>query len=108
MVAVKDADLKMDKAYIKIRSVETVKVKDTDANVKKSVKIWEREVPLVDIGAQTLEANQSYTWEAEVEIPNDKSPTYMGTHAWHKYEVFVGLDVAGNDPDTGWHQFTVK
>lgn len=116
MVAVKDADLNMDKAYIKVRSTEKVSVTDRDFDdgrtrteqVRDSVKTWEQEIALEDVGAQKLEANQSYTWEGEVEIPDHVEPSYRGKNAQHKYEIFVGLDVPGNDPDSGWQPFTVR
>jgi len=111
---VKDAPLKMDKAYVKIRARETVQAKDRDHNngrsttetVRNSVDTWKHEMPIS--GGQQLEANQSYEWEAEIQIPNGNNPTYRGRNAWHEYEVFAGLDVPGNDPDSGWQQITVK
>ncbi len=56
-------------------------------------------------GAQELEANQEYTWEAEVKIPADSLPTYDGFNATHFWFAQAGLDVAGNDPDSGWIKF---
>ena len=114
IVAVKDAALNMDKAYIKVRSREIVKVTDRDynngrttrENIKKKVNTWEQETPIAP--AQELEANKSYEWDAEISIPDGNYPTYRGRNAWHEYEVFAGLDVPGNDPDSGWQPFTVK
>ena len=111
---VKDTPLKMDKAYLKIRARETVEAKDRDhhngksttENVRNSVNTWTHEMSIT--GAEQLEANESYTWEASVEIPASNNPTYRGRNAWHEYEVFAGLDVPGNDPDSGWKQITVK
>jgi len=111
---VKDANLKMAKAYIKIRGRETVEAKDRDyengrtktENVRNHADTWKHEIPIGQ--AAELEANGSYDWEAELTIPASNNPTYRGRNAWHEYEVFAGLDVPGNDPDSGWQQITVK
>jgi hypothetical protein len=52
--------------------------------------------------AQELEANQSYEWEAEIELPSNAPAVYKGRYCLHTYRAFAGLDCFGNDPDSGW------
>ncbi len=112
-VVVSDADLKIKRVYLKIAGEETVVVKDVEIarrtgdevevdreDVEGSTITHEQEIE-VD-GEQTLEAKKEYNWETQVSLPDSVLPTYRGLSAAHEWRVFVGLDVTGNDPDSGW------
>ena len=58
-------------------------------------------------GADDLKANTSYDWEAQLELPSESNGTYHGHNARHEWEIFAGLDMSGNDPDSGWVAFNV-
>jgi hypothetical protein len=106
---VSDADLKIDKVYLYIKAVERVVVRDFDIEMDGRRKVedvfGESETyrnEIIVSGPQTLQANQSYEWTVQVELPNNVLPTYLGNNAWHEWEIYAGLDAAGNDPDSGW------
>ena len=46
-------------------------------------------------------------WEATFQIPESENPTFDGQMIGHTWELPAGLDVTGNDPDSGWFQFEV-
>ena len=112
---IKDADLKVDKVYLKVRSVEHVVAPDVDLaqdqngnvvrvreDVRHSETTYQQE--FVVSGGETLKGDTEYTWTTEVSLGEDVWPTYKGRNATHVWEVFVGLDAFGNDPDSGWIQ----
>ena len=109
----KDQDLKIDKVYLKIRAVETVRIDDVpvarrsgdeiyldNEDITRSYTTYKVEVPVA--GPQTLEAGQEYEWEVEIDLKDNAAPTYYGHFAKHEWSVFAGLDAFGNDPDSGW------
>ncbi len=53
-------------------------------------------------GEQTLSAEQTYTWDIEIQLPADAKPRYQGVHATHDWKILAGLSTFGNDPDSGW------
>ncbi len=112
------AELKINKVYIKLRCDENVQVPDVDVAADQDGEMQVRQeivTASVDIifmeievsGAETLEANQEYTWEAEISLPDDAPATYRGTNAHIIYVLEAGLDAFGNDPDSGEIEFEV-
>ena len=112
---IKDADVKIDKVYCKVRSTEEVTARDVDLardengsviqvreDVQHSEITFQQE--FVVTGGETLSSGQEYNWSTNIELPSSVWPTYQGRNAQHRWEVFVGLDAMGNDPDTGWVQ----
>ena len=53
-------------------------------------------------GPQLLKTGQTYEWSGTITIPADARPTYLGVNASHSWRVIAGLEVKGNDPDSGW------
>ena len=113
--SIKDADLRMSRVYVKLRSVEKVEAMDRDRKeqggstterVRERTETWKHEVTAAT--ADELKANENYEWPVEIIIPNNLNPTYRGRNAFHEYEVYAALDVSGNDPDSNWQQFTVR
>ena len=50
----------------------------------------------------TLESNQTYTYDGNLSVPEDLPPSFTGRHATVEWSVYAGLDMRGNDPDSGW------
>lgn len=110
---VKDADISINNVYLRIRGVEHVIAPDVDMvreadgsveryheNVEHSEETYETE--MIVAGAEELEGNETYTWEAEVQLPPNALPTYLGRNAKHEWFFYAGLDMRGNDPDSNW------
>ncbi len=55
----------------------------------------------------TLTKGQSEKWLAEIELPNSVKATYHGKQVFFKWEAEAGLDMPGNDPDSGWVELIV-
>ena len=115
---IKDADIKIDKVYLYIRATEEVVARDIDMvrdrdgdferyveDVSNTVQTFKTEI-VVD-GPQTLDANETYEWTTEVDLPSNLNGTYRGENASHEWEMYAGLDAFGNDPDSGWVRFDI-
>ncbi len=116
---VKDADCKVRKVYIKVKATEEVIARDIDIardeggnitryreDVRNVIETYNSGEQMIT-GELSLEANQTYDWTADIELPSECNGTYHGQNARHEWEVFAGLDMAGNDPDSGWVPFYV-
>ena len=110
---VSDADLEIRKAYLKVAGVENVVIKDVEVarkvgekvevareNLERNTSTYEQLIEVA--GAQTLKAKQMYEWETSVVIPGSVLPTFRGVNARHEWKLLAGLEVSGNDPDSGW------
>ena len=115
----KDVKCNVRNVYLKVRAVEEVVAKDIDLardeggqvrSVREDVRnvytTYETEIQVA--GAQELEANQSYDWKVSIDIPQNMNGTYRGYNARHEWQVYAGLDMAGNDPDSGWVDLEIK
>lgn len=112
-VQVDDAPLKINRVYLYVKGEERVEVPDFDFEydidgnshrTSETVRASEETVDL-DISVaegQELEANESYEWEVEVELPSHAPAFYRGRFCEHVYTAYAGLDAFGNDPDSGW------
>lgn len=111
--AVADQDLAIGGVYLKIASLETVVVKDVEIarqvgekletvreDIEKTTTVHDQKIAVA--GPTTLKANEEYDWETPVTLPGDALPTYLGITARHEWKILAGLDVPGNDPDSGW------
>jgi hypothetical protein len=58
-------------------------------------------------GPQPLKNGQTYEWTGTITIPADARPTYLGLNAGHNWRILAGLEVKGNDPDSGWTTIAV-
>ena len=107
------SNLIVDRIYLKIEGNEEIEVPDVDVAYDSNGE-EHRRLEIVtsanttvsfDITVaykQELEANQSYEWEVEVELPEDAPRVYHGHFCQHTYSAFAGLECFGNDPDSGW------
>ena len=53
-------------------------------------------------GPQPLKPDQTYEWTGTITLPAEARPTYLGVNAGHSWRIMAGLEVKGNDPDSGW------
>lgn len=108
-----DAPVKIDRVYLYIKGYEEVEIPDVDViyeedgEANRRVEIVRASNQTIDLDitvadGQELDANESYEWEVEVELPEDAQPVYRGRYCQHTYRAFAGLDCFGNDPDSGW------
>ncbi len=58
-------------------------------------------------GAQDIKEGETYSWEGVLELPTSSNPTLRGSIIEHTWEVQAGLDMPGNDPDSGWQTIDV-
>ena len=108
------AECKVDKVYLKFRGVEEIELEDTDYSDRDGDGDTERtserihrshttfETEYVVSGPQEIGEDESVQWQFEVPMPEHLQPTYRGHYCSHQYEVQAGLDMFGNDPDSGW------
>jgi hypothetical protein len=113
------SDVKYDRVYVKVESIEKVEVPDTDVVyeedgssqrkreiVRASDTIFAQE--FVASGSGVVKANETQEWKLQVTLPSNAMPGYKGKYAEHYYRILVGLDCTGNDPDSGWNRFIVR
>ncbi len=110
--SIKNEAIDVDRIYLNIRSEEEIHIPnyrvhdrdeagDTDYyTIRESEETYSRELTVE--GAQSLEANREYEWNGSFTIPGSYGRSYHGKHAKHIYKIFAGLDMKGNDPDSGW------
>ncbi len=115
VATIKDADLEVDRVYLKVRACEMEDRLEVCHHAGGGVSAYETVDKFttfrleIDIDeGQVLNANETYEWEGEIEIPEDQPPTYFEPGAAHQWFILAGLDSAGNDPDSGWLEFDVS
>jgi hypothetical protein len=105
---------KVTSVYLLVRATEHAQVKDTDyANGKSSTETVHGrkityETRIAIAGAQQLDEGQSYTWQGQLPMPQTSNPTFRGQMINHTWEIQAGLDMTGNDPDSGWQTIEVS
>ncbi len=101
---VADSDIKPARVYVAVESVETAKVsafvENRNQEFTGTATIFQSSFNIA--GAQDLKAKQEYSWEGDVQLPPNVLPTYRGRNAQHEWRIKAGLDLPGNDPDSGW------
>jgi hypothetical protein len=108
------ANAKVSSVYLLVRATESCEVKDTDTVDGKSRTETVRgrhtsyETRLQVAGSQELKEGQSYTWQTQLELPTSALPSLNGKIIDHEWEAQAGLDMTGNDPDSGWQSFQVS
>jgi len=106
-------DKDIDGVYVQVLAEEKVTVPDVHVAemfngvlrekveaVSHTAITYEQKCPLA--GPQLLKTGQTYEWSGTVTIPPDARPTYLGLNAGHSWRIIAGLEVKGNDPDSGW------
>ena len=107
---VADSDIKPARVYVTVESVETATV---SASVENRQQQFSNDATIFQTsfniaGAQELTAKQEYTWEGDVQLPASVLPTYRGRNARHEWRIKAGLDLPGNDPDSGWTAIEIQ
>ena len=99
------ANGKASAVYLLVRATESAEFKANNEKVQGSKISYETRVNVA--GAQDLKEGETYTWDGVLELPINSNPTLRGSIIEHTWEVQAGLDMPGNDPDSGWQTFDV-
>lgn len=112
------SDKDIDGVYIQVVAEEKVTVPDVHVAetvngvlqekveaVSHTAITYSQKFPIA--GPQPLKTEQACEWSGTITIPADARPTYLGVNASHSWRIMAGLEVKGNDPDSGWTTITV-
>ena len=111
---VKDNPLEVKKVYLWLKSVEKIDIPKNSLpqNMRETANFGltlsndrfpKKEFIVTEV--QKLEAKQTYTWNIDIKLDDEAIPSYKGHFANHEWLFYAGLDVKGNDPDSGWQKF---
>jgi len=111
--ALAESQLDIRRVWVEVRSREfidaRVRVREHDADdgpshdyqrVREEETLLEQTFDLA--GPQTLPEGETVSWSGQVTLPAGAQPNFRGHHAKHIWQIRAGLDVTGNDPDSGW------
>lgn len=112
-------DCKIKEVYLHVRGQETYKrrVQHTTTDSDGNVTTTYRDDTHYDVHFDstlklakevTLNKGDESKWLAEFELPPSAVPTFHGSDCFMKWEVQAGLDMPGNDPDSGWVEFLLS
>jgi hypothetical protein len=101
------ANGKVAAVYLLIRATENAQFK-TDGGEKVSGSKVSYETRVSIAGAQDIKEGETYSWDGVIELPSSSSATLRGSIIDHTWEIQAGLDMTGNDPDSGWQSFDVQ
>ncbi len=96
---------KVSAVYLLVRATESAEFKQNNEKVSGSKISYENRVTIA--GAQDLKEGETYSWEGVLELPTNSNPSLRGGMIEHTWEIQAGLDMTGNDPDSGWQSFDV-
>ena len=111
---VKDNSLEVKKVYLWIKSVEKIDIPKNSLpqNLREianfGLTLSNDRFPkkeFIVTEAQKLEAKKTYTWNIDIKLDDEAIPSYKGHFANHEWLFYAGIDVKGNDPDSGWQKF---
>jgi hypothetical protein len=111
ITATAKANLNAKKVYIIVRAVEEAVVEDYDTGRGRETVRGEHvsHEMTVDVAGQTeMTEGQTQSWDAQVQLPAGAGSSYHGRIIRHVWKAQAGLDTVGNDPDSGWIEFTVN
>jgi hypothetical protein len=92
--------------YLLLRATESCEFKgDNNEKVGSSKESYENKVTIA--GAMEIKEGQTYDFEGIIELPTSCNPSLRGSIINHTWEIQAGLDMTGNDPDSGWQSFDV-
>ena len=103
----------VNNVYLLVRATEAAQVRDNDfvngrnqtETVHGSRISYQTKITVA--GQQQLQEGQSYEWVCELPIPGNANPSFEGEMIRHTWELQAGLDMTGNDPDSGWTKIHV-
>ena len=99
------ANGKVSAVYVLVRSVENANFKRDGEKISESKVSFETRVNIA--GAMEIKEGQTYDFDGLLELPVNTNPTLRGALIDHTWEVQAGLDMTGNDPDSGWQSIDV-
>lgn len=99
------ANGKVSAVYVLVRSVENATFKRDGEKISESKISFETRVNIA--GAMEIKEGQTYDFDGLLELPVNTNPTLRGSIIDHTWELQAGLDMPGNDPDSGWQSFDV-
>ncbi|MCH8961455.1 MAG: sporulation protein [Bacteroidetes bacterium] len=117
-VAVKSEPIRINRVYVQFRCTEEVKIlnyqtgrRDAEGktiviDVRKTERLLNEEIVLA--GAQELAAESHHHFEGELRIPAHLPASFEGRHASISWSAMAGLDMKGNDPDSGWQDLEIR
>src|SRR3954466_11632944 len=97
--AVAKANGKVNSVYLLVRGTESASWKANNETIGNSSVSFDTKI--VVAGAQDIVAGQTYNWDGQIELPANVHASLSGKLIDHKWEVQAGLDMPGNDPDSG-------
>ncbi len=108
----------IDRVYLLIRCREgkIIEFKATDnqpltdnEKILNEMKEWDvdtvAEMDHTVSGKEELKKGKNYEWSSIVDLSKYDKVSVSGEKHFVKWEVQAGLDVPGNDPDSGWQEF---
>jgi len=113
-------DITVDRVYLKLAAVERVEIDSYSVSVRDMKGHFNSESVDIDLsetfhekdvtvsGGGDLQAGVQYEWPAEVFIPGGLPPSFRGRYARIEWKIRAGLDMKGNDPDSGWQIIQVQ
>lgn len=96
---------KVSAVYLLVRATESAEFKVNNDKVNGSKVSYETRIQVA--GAQEIKEGETYNWDGQLELPVNTNPTLRGSIIDHTWEIQAGLDMPGNDPDSGWQSFDV-
>lgn len=110
-----EANCKVDKVYLNIRCREEADVVDRDRDSDGATRretIRGRETVYKQTheisGPVEIEAGKGMAWQRGITLPDDALPSVKGKMIRVVWELEAGLDMLGNDPDSGWVAFDLR
>ncbi|MDH5599480.1 MAG: hypothetical protein OEY34_10170 [Cyclobacteriaceae bacterium] len=114
-------DLNMERVYLLIRCVEEkqeeFKAEENQSitdneRILRDMNEWDREViykkELNVADKMVLKSGSKYNWESTVDLAGAEFPSKKEDKHHILWQIQAGIDVPGNDPDSGWIEFDVK
>ncbi len=103
-IKTKKDNLEVKNVYLNIRCSETTK---EEISTEDGPEIKENEEVLYDnkliiAEGSTFEGGKEYSFSKEIVLPQDSKATMSENNVDIIWEFQAGLDVKGNDPDSGW------
>ena len=98
---------KVSAVYLLVRATENANFKDSNNEKVSGSKVsYENRIQIA--GACELKEGQTYDFSGQLDLPPNVNPTLRGSIIDHTWEIQAGLDMPGNDPDSGWQSFDVQ
>ena len=98
---------KVSAVYLLVRATENASFKDSNGDKVSGSKVsYENRIQIA--GALDLKEGETYNFDGHFDVPANTNPSLRGGIIDHIWEVQAGLDMPGNDPDSGWQSFDLQ